>query len=159
MHENLTRWVEALRSGYYTQSTGSLCVREITLEGVPYTGYCCLGVAESLRLMDPEPKGGLPHTELAEWLGVSLHPAYADAPDEWDLRIAIPSTLTYEQLVDLLEDWEVLTPNYRKLLDNIQHSHQGITATSLNDEYRLSFDQIANLLERFGVYEETATWV
>lgn len=159
MNDNLTRWVEALRSGYYQQSTGSLCQSEKTEEGTEYTGYCCLGVAEVLRLMDPNPMGGLPHAELAEWLGIELDPDALDSPDEWDLRIAVPSTITADQLRDLLDDGDVLTANYQKLLHNIQHTHQGITATSLNDEYLLSFKQIANLIEQFGIYEENDAWL
>lgn len=159
MNDNLTRWVEALRSGEYKQSIGSLCQNEMTEEGVQYTGYCCLGVAEMLRLDDDQPKGGLPHAELAEWLGISLDADALPSPDEWDLRIAVPSTITADQLRDLLDDGGVLNENYRKLLHNIQHTHQGISATSLNDQYLLSFKQIANLIERFGIYEETDAWL
>lgn len=43
MNDNAKKWVEALRSGKYQQTTGALHrVRES--EGLP-KGYCCLGVA------------------------------------------------------------------------------------------------------------------
>lgn len=151
-NENMQQWIEALRGGDFKQVTGSLC-GDTEVPGE--LGYCCLGVAESIRLCDARPEGGLPDTELAEWLGVDLNVDDVEDPREWDVPIAIPYTITSAELAEvLMVDEDNLKDNYLTLLSEAQHSHHGIKASILNDSYLLDFKQIANLLERYGIFSE-----
>lgn len=150
MSTNMELWIAALRSGEYEQITGTLSC-DTNTAGV--IGYCCLGVAEVLREEDERPAGGLPHYELADWLGVYINKDELENPDEWDPRIDIPHTITKERLLEVL-DVEQTSDNLDALFREVRAS-QGVRASALNDEYVLNFAQIANLIEAFGIKEDT----
>lgn len=66
MNKNAKKWVKALRSGKYKQTTGRLA-----REGA----YCCLGVACELAvkagvIQDFEPSDGELPEQVALWLGL-----------------------------------------------------------------------------------------
>jgi hypothetical protein len=121
----IRKWVEALRSGKYQQTTGRLADRN---------GFCCLGVAcevaieNGLRLRKKESgdsvgtveyndcAGELPD-EVADWLGL-----YTEGDDE--------------------EAFHHLTDPPLHTADHPKHS-----AVSWNDEENATFSQIADLIE------------
>lgn len=89
-------------------------------------GYCCLGIAEKLRGLTDHDMGSrcTPDQGLYDWLGVMT------------------------TSMDLELDWPVeLMPK------DMSPGRGGITATWLNDWAYLSFSQIADCLEYFGVKE------
>lgn len=48
------KWLNALRSGKYKQGTGSLLTQFIDDDGQKRKDYCCLGVACSIGIANPE---------------------------------------------------------------------------------------------------------
>jgi hypothetical protein len=70
--ENALKWVEALRSGKYTQGTHKL------KSGVGVVRHCCLGVAAELARIDvPAREEGMQapiYRQVAEWLGLPIEP-------------------------------------------------------------------------------------
>jgi hypothetical protein len=70
--ENALKWVEALRSGKYTQGSHNL------KSGVDMVRHCCLGVAAELAGIDiPNRNEGYNahiYRQVAEWLGLPIEP-------------------------------------------------------------------------------------
>lgn len=113
------RWVRALRSGRYRQGTGVLCYRRD--DGMH---YCCLGV-----LCDLAEKSGVCKRNVKN--GAVF---YFDGAD-----VSLPESVM---------KWADMSS-----LDGSYRSRPNATATDLdlafdNDSRRLSFLQIANIIER-----------
>lgn len=131
--ENFDKWIAALRSGDYNQTTGTLW-DQVSGYGAgdpaPCNSYCCLGVAEVLRTADEHPKGDLPGPALADWLGIKMNKT--TLLDTWD------------PMIDLRKADEADLREYD--LSRIQYK-----VSVLNDEHRLSFEAIADLLDKYGI--------
>lgn len=127
-------WVEALRSGKYKQTRGRLCRNPQASTIAKAGGFCCLGVLVDLyaekvgiergtheydALMD---HGILP-AEVSKWAGIDCDPVLHLVPDK---ALAIPNTF-YETAPD---------------------GNRAIGAASLNDHLKLSFEEIAALIEK-----------
>lgn len=127
--ENIRKWVDALRSGEYKQTTGRL-------RGD--VGFCCLGVACDLY--------GKEHGE--PWVGEGEFMRRIDMPSQavadW-LGVGEPNPVLARLESD---DWEdpdagyTVTPGGDRESDGI-----GLRASELNDDYGWTFDQIASAIE------------
>ncbi len=119
------KWIHALRSGEYKQDTSCL-------EGG--LGFCCLGVA--CKVLIPEKKQTLraSYIEGKSYLAGSMPEDQASAP-AWLKKIDKNFS-------------EVMRKNPFTLNDSIQTSY----LTALNDRYRLSFDEIADVLELMVIH-------
>lgn len=128
--ENVRKWVDALRSGNYEQTDGQL--RKEDDEGV--VGFCCLGVACDI-------------SELGTWDendgfridGVEYY-------DDEDGREPDSGYLPIE-----VADWLGVFGNNPVLKATVPLADSDLTeavASNLNDLYHLSFEQIADAIER-----------
>jgi hypothetical protein len=119
------KWLKALRSGEYQQTTGQL--RQGSYDG--QTSFCCLGVLCNLHAQahpeiaaqnyDPEHYmgsfGALP-LEVVVWAGLDKHATDLEDTEEVNIKV------TYRD--------------------------EETTLIKLNDEEGLSFKKIANVIER-----------
>lgn len=115
-------WIEALRSGKYQQGEGYL---KVFSEEKGTFQYCCLGVAceifkETLNLREEEENRG-----SSSFNGLGLIP-----PGE---------------IVSLLG---LHTAYGNKYGDAAEEEFQGASLVDLNDELKLSFEEIAEVLEK-----------
>ena len=105
MNENAKKWVEALRSGRYKQTSMFLRRKKIS-------GFCCLGVACEISGLGQWDDDGaylgdvstLP-TEVCNWLGVK----------SWDPEITLDGN---KQTLSYLNDRNEL--NFRQIADLIE---------------------------------------
>lgn len=112
--ENRKKWVEALRSGKYKQTSDSLRNRE----GDGYA-FCCLGVACDLynpNLWEQEnPRGASTYLEntcslptaVMNWLGLKEAEGQWDEEDPMKVRslsIYNDDGATFDEIADLIED-------------------------------------------------------
>lgn len=140
IQENRKKWVQALRSGKYTQTIGTLCrIRPWIFdagENVGQTapaGYCCLGVAvETFHT-------GVKQEIDSGQVSYESHYTEVEYTDRPVLHYWETSSLTTDaqnRLGLTRDDPVVKLPNgdYR-------------TLTDLNDDARLTFSQIAAVIE------------
>lgn len=119
MNDNAKKWVEALRSGKYSQTKAVLHRLQDDESGHP-GGYCCLGVA--CEVFDQENPGVLHRREVA---GV----------EEMDDRTG--------SLPRQVREWIGLASE-----EGRYDGHMGGTALYLdNDRRGLSFSEIADIIE------------
>lgn len=116
--ENIKKWVEALESGEYKQTTGVL--RD-------YDGYCCLGVACDLYLKE----------KSISWTKPSIDNSHYSIQHEGlnsaDSETLLPSIATWLFNNDLLE-WSG------------DPKIQGFFLTEWNDDKGKTFKEIAKLI-------------
>lgn len=142
---NLKVWTDALRSGDFGQTNGHLADPE---------GYCCLGVGECVRwggdpghLFAALANQSFPPTAFHEWLGLprsrdSRADVYLDLPLANELFIG-DGTMNGEERGIIAQGTPGSGP---VLLDK-----QDLSCANLNDAHGLTFDQIADMLDYFGV--------
>jgi len=121
--ELIKRWIEALRSGEYQQ--GRLSLRNISNQ------FCCLGVLCDIA----KDELGLDWVLKEDGNRYEIDNRHTNIP----LKIAdlIGIDIGYIQIpVDISK----LYPGYRNI--------KRVTLVELNDFYRLSFNQIADILEQ-----------
>lgn len=127
--ENIRKWVEALRSGEYRQGKGYL-----------QTGdgrFCCLGVAcEISGLVEVAPPPERVTAKTGEfYTGGGERLAYINPTDESDWsRVVLPVAV---------QDWLGLDRDNPYLTWGDDRRE----AANLNDEFDLSFSEIADLIE------------
>ena len=137
--ENLKRWTHELRTTKRPQAREQLAARK---SDGSYA-YCCLGIGE--RLVGRSPGSmtheGCPSTSFVKWLGVDVpsievyNEEMGHDPDEADYR-------TW----DLELDWPAeLSPR--------DFGFDAVTAVHLNDTMHLTFPQIADCVDYFGIKE------
>lgn len=117
------RWVSALRSGEYPQTTG--CLRRID-QNENAIGFCCLGVG--LDLVDPTYWHGLDADILESWAeddNLAGQPVYHDLEVGWGDFNSDHTVLPF-----INEDPEI-----------------GSMLATLNDQSKLSFAEIADWIE------------
>lgn len=127
--ENISKWVEALRSGEYKQT------REVLHragEGLKATGFCCLGVACDI-------------SGLGNWEGGGGDGIYE--------YVIAGGASSYEALPREVREWLGVTGENPTVLVN-KESH---SLAELNDDYGKSFKQIANIIERNFLKNEVET--
>lgn len=123
----LTTWTTALRSREYEQTTGELC----TTYSDGSRKYCCLGVACEAM--------GLTGDESGQYLGVnSILPFEVAA---WLLGQGMA------ELGDAVRDPMIALGTYT---DRDGYAYM-LRCTALNDEYHFTFEQIADLVDYFGI--------
>lgn len=116
-------WVAALRSGQYEQGQGTLCrvVEDDRRE------YCCLGVLSQLAA-----DRGLVETVTREG-GIGYRTLYEDEGAE---------------LPDEVREWAGIdSPNPRVTYGDAEDGSMISTLAELNDELKLTLDQIADIIE------------
>jgi hypothetical protein len=126
--ENRAKWVAALRSGQYQQGKEWL---------QNDAGYCCLGVACDLAVVD----------------GVALRLRVAEG--EWGFKgVNDPASSVAERLLPAaVEDWLGLYDSFattrQDVRDNDDFTYSALT--EFNDNLEWDFDQIADLIEADGL--------
>lgn len=131
------KWVDALRSGEFQQTTGKLGA--VAADGS--RAYCCLGVLCEVAVAD----GVIP-------------PAYVSRADpdhpilQYEAQIGSPGPATHKYfwnggLRD--EPWFVATPQHVRYEPDGEMAYEDdeIGLTTLNDAHRLNFNQIADAIE------------
>lgn len=126
-------WVAALRSGKHIQVKGVL--GEAYHEDIPRN--CCLGVA-------CEVAGIVPTTTFG-----SVSDQYDEGSLEYDGAITSLPERAREWLGVTMADPWIDFPD--GLLTRDRRGSLELTCTMLNDDLRLTFDQIADLVEYFGL--------
>ena len=111
-------WVEALRDGSRKQTTGKLYDGD--------GGYCCLGV-----LCEVSPTG-------PEW--IDREKEGQEYPDNSDFRFAYAFENEAEVLPLCVQTWAGLDKPDPKIGE--------LSASEWNDEQKLSFEEIAELIEK-----------
>jgi hypothetical protein len=104
--KNLKKWVEALRSGKYRQTTGRLKKK---LPG-KHVGYCCLGVACKVLGVKHDRLGNLLPDEAQEMLGTNSrgtipgpHKFRASGyHDLWELNDHL--YMSFKEIADVIEE-------------------------------------------------------
>jgi hypothetical protein len=125
--ELIKRWVEALRSGKYQQ--GRLSLRNISNQ------FCCLGVLCDIA----KDELSLDWILKEEWSKYSIDNSYSNIPFSVDKLLNIDTGHLGVITIDTIR----LSPEYGVPLEN-----RWTTLLELNDFYRLSFNQIADILEQ-----------
>lgn len=151
--ENEARWLYELRHGNHEQARAQLGVLYSTPAGHHSSrGYCCLGVGCLVAEIEVTERGDYLHfgrfganltapVEFHRWLGVvpedrSLNGIEADIYIDWP---------------DSPGSGEI---HYDRREDDNDADNQGFmmwTASALNDECHLTFSQIADVIEYFGL--------
>ena len=125
------KWVEALRSGNYLQGKGRLC--SVTEDDDKY--FCCLGVLCDLYEREHSDMFGI----------VQTIEDMNDFDYDYDIKHEVSydySTLTLPQSV---MEWSGIKHGDGTFTSDIE----GETSLALlNDELELTFDEIANIIER-----------
>lgn len=116
-------WVEALRSGKYTQGTGALKDE--------HGFFCCLGVLCDLA--------------VNEGLGQWVKTATPDGPG-FDFRDVYGDEVTSFPTAKVI-DWADLPSSNPRVRSLAVNPERDLTLTSLNDEQHFSFCDIADLIE------------
>lgn len=124
-------WVEALRSGEYTQSFGAL--RKDGTGGSP-KGFCCLGV-----LCDLAVKAGV--------IPEPIHQGDEDDTYRYGDNEGTPprQVLEWAEMTHIHEGRDAPTLNREGHFHNAFGSREALVV--LNDVSKLSFEEIANLIE------------
>jgi hypothetical protein len=115
-----TKWLKALRSGDYPRTTGQLRDEN---------GFCCLGVLCNIHAQE--------HPELA--VKETSKFSYMDASGHLP-----PAVVEWAGLRDVAEEEAEDEPTDVK----VTYRGQATTLVNLNDTDKLSFKQIANVIER-----------
>lgn len=121
------RWVSALRSGEYTQTTG--CLRKID-QNEATLGFCCLGVG--LDLVDPTAWKGLDPELAEEWAEDGRDDGWYDGPP-----------MIHEAEVG----WGYYGSDDTALPFINKDPETGSMLATMNDQSKLSFEQIADWIE------------
>jgi hypothetical protein len=136
---NFDRWLHELRTTPLAQCGQTLF--DTGADGT-ITAACCLGIGTLL----------VPGVDARLSVGASF------APDNFAVWLGIPgaSGVRYDEGVNLIVDWpEHLTLGYTEPHDD-EHDSQfspysdAISAAELNDEWNLTFAQIADVFDYFG---------
>jgi len=135
--DNIKRWTQELRTTDLPQAQDHLCSG---LDDHGNVGYCCLGVGTRLThpnhpWLEPNAMGLAPY-HFIEWLGMKFNPALdTDQIVEtgWDVEIDVPPEIDFA-------DESTATP----------------TGATLNDAWGLTFAQIADMIDYFGLKEQAA---
>lgn len=127
------KWVEALRSGKYTQGREQLCT--------PDGKMCCLGVLTDLYIKE---------TGEGAW----CDPGKAEYSSNTDVSIQspyLPHPVCHWAGLDNHIDFNPQFINVlrRDSVEGDTHSHMELSAVSVNDLYELTFPQIADFVECF----------
>lgn len=116
------RWVAALRSGQYQQTEGYLQTRD---------GFCCLGVLCEIAVQD-----GVIQSEVRE-----VHEAHTNT--QGIVTYGTEGNTMEAVLPSPVYDWARLDDsNPRVIYDGVS-----IPISDLNDDEKLNFDQIADVIE------------
>jgi len=179
--ENMRKWTAALRSGEYQQLTGWLAATPLqeavlrgTLAGHPEFA-CCLGVGCDLMGVEWEVSGspgvslpdtvqlipridghncldsGLPPAALAKWLGLDIDPL-----TDWKIvGLALDTPPGFEWLMADAVDLDEMTAMAEAegdMTSVLQYwgTRDRVALATLNDG-GVTFDQIADLIDHFGV--------
>lgn len=114
---NQEKWLQALESGEYNQTSGLLA---------DSNGFCCLGVACNLAVLD----------------GVEIGVVVTLGPRDW-------WSISYDESVAMLPrraaDWLGLRSSATTVVSG------DVRAENLNDERRYSFAQIASHIRAYGI--------
>lgn len=125
MREDIkVRWVEALRSGQYEQTEGLLANDN---------GFCCLGVLCEIAVQD----GVVVKEVKDQWEGDpnDNHVVTYGVGTEYAMDAVLPS-MVYE--------WaELESSNPAIMYQDVRHP-----ISDLNDDYKLTFSEIADVIER-----------
>lgn len=136
--ENIRKWVAALRSGDFAQTRGALHRAENHASGEP-GGYCCLGVAcEVSGLGSFSVRDGAPTGDGLEFVVEGVDYSGPHYPKTGVLPLEVMDWLGVDHDNPVLDAGE-------------KGRHQ---AASLNDFDRLSFEQIADAIERTFLADE-----
>lgn len=125
--ENMRLWVEALRSGLYTQTNGKLS------DG---TDYCCLGVACEVAMANGVE---LDRVQFVDEGGdiVTYSGERASLPQEVSEWLGLPRCCPGGDL------------GFCDMFENVVRVDGGTTSVvTLNDHLRWTFDQIADAVEK-----------
>lgn len=123
------QWVTALRSGEYVQGVGAL--RSLTIHGD--IGYCCLGVLCELA----ETADIVSRVEHAEDIWATYYTG-TDEPGYGDKSVLPISVVR----------WAELDSTDPKLPQDLTNLGNNASLAWANDWGNLTFDQIADLIER-----------
>lgn len=126
-NERTHAWAERLRTTNRAQVYGMLCKYAGS-----NIGMCCLGVGSELsgRASIDMKDVALPNGNFAVWLGLELHPGY-----RYELVESVDIIVDWSELDYPLPRGEEELPSY----------------SELNDTWGLTFPQIADVVDYFGV--------
>lgn len=165
--ENLRTWTEALRSGAYDQVDGTLAKQE---EGEKKIAYCCLGVGCVLAGVPHEKRAHVCDSDEEDWCESGGHgevkhlfgaECATDLPPaefhDWLGLANEGGVLGGDVYLDWPVEYQTLTTQGPKPSESYPgHRTQplnqaAMTCANLNDSLRLSFPQIADMIDYFGV--------
>ena len=131
-------WVKALRSGLYTQGTGFLRDKD--------DNFCCLGVASDVcKLKEPV---------LATYDSDSPNAYYYGDPNEEHDCIYLSG--------DAMDYYGLKTHDGSYMIENVggEESYSDYNLVTDNDDHHLSFDEIADIIEKEpkGLFKEDSFW-
>lgn len=151
--ENVRTWTAALRTDR-EQATGALT--RVTSSGA--RSDCCLGVGCQVAGVPAEEGSedtlsgahnllygragvsGMPPVEFHLWLGTVESP---DERNEWGQKLVVGGRDVHIDLPEDLLDREGTRLSYT--------SFRGVGCSDMNDAWRLTFDQIADMIDYFGL--------
>lgn len=149
--DNLRAWTTELRITTRPQVTGYLGqIEEVKEDGTRIIGNCCLGIGTELAGVTPD------EVTYEDGNGVERESYMGDALDYLGCQEFPPADF-FEWLEsvpdykgDVVIDWP-LDGYGRPALSTPSEEGMAWTASELNDEVHLTFSQIADVLDYFGV--------
>lgn len=148
--DNLRRWTQELRTTDRAQTTGYLGkIEDVKADGTLVIGNCCLGIGTELAGVKPdatyvnedgehhEPYAG----DIQDYLGNQEFP-----PEPFFDWLEVAS----DERGDLLIDWP-RDANGEAVYWTDEHEPMLWSASNLNDDLHLTFSQIADVVDYFGV--------
>lgn len=148
--ENMTAWLDDLRTTDAPQVNGHLMKSVWPNDSHTY-GYCCLGRGCVVMGMEPGREliasaDVLPPGSFVNWLGVHVSPS-----SRWPGEDEANEGVDYDLYLDIPEGLYPRDEAGRSNPNNL------VTCAGLNDDWHLTFSQIADMIAYFGIHHAEPT--
>ena len=146
MNKNAEVWIKALRSGHYSQTTGSLSKNEKDESNNWEVGYCCLGVACDLyskfRMSEGEGDRWIENGTSYKESGVSVHVRRFQSEEDGVIEEQ-ESQLPFE-----VRSWLGLNSEDGYYEDDEEGPVEGLHSLADLNDSGIGFEEIADFIEK-----------
>jgi len=146
MNKNAELWIKALRSGHYSQTTGSLSKNEKDESNNWEVGYCCLGVACDLyskfRMSEGEGDRWVEEVVSYKESGVSVHVRRFQSEEDGVIEEQ-ESQLPFE-----VRSWLGLNSEAGYYESDEDGPIEGLYSLADVNDAGIGFEEIADLIEK-----------
>jgi hypothetical protein len=147
--DNVRRWTAALRSGEYEQTTSMLAIQD-----GDSVAYCCMGVGCVVAGPDEVPHETITYPSAVYGFTDTVKHSFGDGsceelpPTEFHAWLGIEGEMDND---DVYIDWP---EEYVRLSEGSPRgglSRAVMSCANMNDSFNLTFEQIADMIDYFGI--------